>query len=142
MAISIQEVATAIYSAATGDATFNTAMGGRIRFEEYRTADGSHPSTYPICVFHIVGENPTYNYTSDFSEIQIQFSIFDDSENGLDMMGYLDALYNVFDNATFTLTTWNYVSMFRDGTIPNVPDDHNVRHAAVTYTVRTHKVAA
>ena len=139
MAGILENLMTAIYSKATGNAAFNTAMGGRIYQEQARTANGTPVTTYPYAVFKHISDYPKYTFTSDYADVLIQWSLYDNSPSPANMQTYITKLQSAFDDTSLSITGWTLIRVSREGHVVLPPDENGMRHSATTYRILAQK---
>lgn len=128
----------ALIAAAKGNSTFNTAMGGRIYYEQAQSTDGSQVP-FPYAVLTVVNERPDYTFTSDYSILLFQWSIFDSSSSVQTMGNNVSTLHTVFDDASISISNWTRIRIAREGFVILPPDENGIRNAASTYRLMAQK---
>ncbi|MDH5664745.1 MAG: hypothetical protein OEY10_00405 [Nitrosopumilus sp.] len=140
MSTGLEPLATAVYNKLTSAGAFNTAMGGRIYFEEYKSADGSLPVTFPYCVYFFVSDVPQYTFNTAFEAIQVQVSVFDKASSATSMLSYLSSLHALMDYTSLTVTGWNSIVCERSSADLQIPDDDQIRQGISTYDILIQKI--
>lgn len=140
----IEPLTTAIYNKLTGNAAFNTAMGGRIFYEEYKTTDGSLPATYPFAIFFYVSDIPDLTFNTLREDVLFQVSIFDNASSAVNMLDYTTKLRAVLDfdpssPPTLSITGWTLYYITRESGEIMTPDENSIRHSVSTYRVKAQK---
>lgn len=122
-----------IYSTATGNSAFNTAMGSRIYFEEAKTVTGALQTIFPYAVFNFISHIPRYTFTTELSDALFQWSIFDNNSSASTLLTNIGKLHDAFDMATLSVTGWTFIRIDREGHELFAPDDNGIRMSATTY---------
>lgn len=114
----MNELRDAIYTTATGNATLNAAIGGRMfHFEGPYDPDSMD---FPYIAYTFVSGVPSWGFgtsgpTNRTEEVRVQFDIWSDtatSKEACDIYGYLRG---VFDWATLTVTSYTCIRCMREG---------------------------
>lgn len=135
-----KDLSPVIYTTATGDSDFNTAIGGRIFQELALTNDNNPFETFPYAVFSWIAAPPDYTYTSDYAKVFYQWAMFGSSRSAATMQDLVTKLHAAFDDATLTIPNWNFLSMFRESHIILGRDEKGVRQSVSTYRVEVQKI--
>lgn len=116
---------TALKSKLAGSA-LAAYVGNRIYFEE-----APENTPYPYVVYFIVASNPEDTFTEDMEDIQVQFSLFSDSEGATEIATMYGHLTDLMDDAALTVTGYSFIQATR-GPMTPVPGS-GVKHWAKDY---------
>lgn len=116
---------TALKSKLAGSA-LAAYVGNRIYFEE-----APENAPYPYVVYFIVTSSPGDTFTEDLEEIQVQFSLFSDSEGATEIATIYGHLTDLMDDAVLTVTGYSFIQATR-GPMTPVPGS-GVKHWAKDY---------
>ena len=138
MAGILEDLIPAIETKLTGSA-FATALGDRFFFEQYQTADGSNPVTFPYAVYTVIADTSDFTFTWETADVLIQVSIYDKSESFASMADYITKLHALLDDGALTISNWTQIRIDREGHFVLSPDEDRVRHSASTFRIIAQK---
>lgn len=104
----MQELYEGIYSLFDTVNSLNTALSGRLYPHE-----GPQRATFPYATYHKIYGGNDYNFTDDFENIGIQFSLFSDSNDPEEVNTLYGYLKTLFDDAALSVTGYSVVKCQR-----------------------------
>ena len=108
------ELFTAIYSKFTADTTFKAAVSSQLY--PYK---GDEDSTFPFAVFTLLAEDTDYTFLTNIETFQIQFSLYDNKVSPVTVTDAQQKLWDLYDDATLTVSGYGQLSMIRGQTTLN-----------------------
>lgn len=107
-------VLAGLYTHLTGDAAFNTSLGGDATTAGRLYWDLAPEGTaYPYAVMSVIASLPRDTFTDEGFDYRIQFSIFDDADAGpKSCVTIADNLHARLHRQTFTITGHDLESAF------------------------------
>ena len=125
-----------IYSkfTASTSAAFYADMRGQMFLQQAR-----QNTTFPYCVFSIVGHDRDWMFNRDVEDMLIQFNIFDDRHSS-DIGKAFDDLNTLYDGCQMTTTGYNFIHMNLDWSQMVKYEDEITQHTRPIwqYTVQYH----
>jgi hypothetical protein len=123
------------FTAIQGEArnSFYTDMGGRMYFMR-----AVQDAVFPYCVYRMVSNMYEYQFSEDFENITLQFSIFSIDESAVNVEKYFTDLKTLYDWCTLSITGYTHVYMRREQS--RLLLDERAWHRAVDYRVFIEKV--
>jgi hypothetical protein len=98
-------VFTSIYSRFnTGTNSLKTAVGGRMYPHEAADA-----ATMPYVVYYLVDDLNEYTFSDDTERINVQFSIYSDSNSPGQALDLYENLKSLYDDAALTVTGYTVI---------------------------------
>jgi len=138
----VENLVSGIYTVATGANTFNTAVGGRIFYEKAHQSDGDELHSFPFAVFLQVVDSQSATFTSEYAEVDIQWSIYDNSASAQTLMDAAGKLHDLFDyNAAVSVTGWTIIRFDRMTHMLLPRDAFDIRTSTTTYRVWAQKTS-
>jgi hypothetical protein len=121
---------TGIYTKFNVANTFKTATGGRMytRYAPQNTA-------YPYAVLHIVTGMGDWNFTQEFDDIDVQFSLFSQSTSETEIGTLYSTLRSLYDDCALSVTGYTHLFMQYDQYWSQYNADENIRKYAVQYNI-------
>lgn len=132
----IEALQTAIYSKLTGNASFNTACGGRIYDKPPQTSDSGSETPYPYVVIGSLDLDPWA--TDDWSGTDATFDVFVYSRYGgnKEAAQLLDLARAALDRQSLTVTGQGVVTVdFESSTGVTVMADGQTRVGEISFDV-------
>lgn len=108
------------------DNPFKTDMSGRLYFMQ-----APQKAVFPYCVYVPISNMYEYNFTSDFENIVIQFSVFSTDDSAVNIEKYFTDLKALYDWCTLSVTGYSHVYMRREQS--RLLKDDRAFHRAVDY---------
>ena len=117
---------------------FYTAIGGRMYLEE-----APQNTSYPNCVFGLVNNSASWDFTEDYDEALVDFVIYSSAVGASSIMGIESQLRTLYDDCGFASTdigaTWKQVYMHRGNSwldkIPDAVSGKSIWRYTVEYNV-------
>jgi hypothetical protein len=129
----IGAILTGIATKFSGSA-FSTAIGARL----YSRFVPDAP-TFPYGVVVLPGTEHDWNFSDDFEEVDVQFSIFSNSTSESEITSILTNLLTLYDDCTLTITGYTSVYMQRERIISMGDAENGVRQFTVIYNLLIEK---
>ena len=133
----MKQVADAIAAYFNAPNTFNTAIGGRMYFEQ-----APMNASYPYAVFFLITNIVDYTFKEESQDLTVQFSIFDAGDGLKSPATLYDAqnkLWALFDFAPLSVTGYSTTIMKRQGTRNGRDPELNSMFSHTDYQVRIQK---
>jgi len=105
---------------------FYADINGRMYFTQ-----ASQKAIFPYCVYSLISDMYEYQFTEEFSNIKIQFSIFDNAESSVNIEKYFEDLKTLYDWCTLSVSGYTSVYMRREQS--RLLRDDRAWHRAVDY---------
>ena len=107
---------TAIYGRLAG-----SALSARIADRLYK---GQAPAgaTYPYAVFLVVTDTPDHDFSNDFEDVIVQFSLFSITSGTTEIENMFTDLKTLYDEVPFSVTGSTLIWMRRGTTVFQVED--------------------
>lgn len=129
----IGAILTGIATKFSGSA-FSTAIGARL----YSRFVPDKP-TFPYGVVNVQGAEHDWNFSDDFEEVDVQFSIFSNSTSEVEITAILTNLITLYDDCTLTVSGYTSVYMQRERIISMGDAENGVRQFTVIYNLLIEK---
>jgi len=112
----MKNLTTAIYGQLAGSA-FATDIGSRL----YK-GQAPEGATYPYCVFLVVTDTPDHDFSNDFEDVIVQFSLFSITSGTTEIEGMFTDLKTLYDEKSFSIIGSTLIWMRRGTTVFQVED--------------------
>ncbi len=118
------------FNASTSD-SFYVSVGGRL----YNTF-APQPTVYPYAVFFLVSDVPEFRFGQEIQDdIVLQFNLFSDDNDGVEINNMHQYLKTFWDDSTFTITGFNNLYFIRTNGFLLRDEERSVWQYAVEYEV-------
>jgi hypothetical protein len=105
-----------LYTKLTTSNTFNTAIGGRIYFDE-----APQDATFPYCVYFMQDNVQDWTFNSNIENFIIQISLYSSDSSDLQMQDLYTKLVALLDYKSTTLTVSGYTNPYLKRVFTNGP---------------------
>jgi len=88
----------------------------------------------PYGVFQLISDVPEWTFSENFENCLLQFNIFSDTSDPVQICALFELLKTAFDFLELTIANYRTVSMIRENSIPSRPDgtwQYNVTYRIV-----------
>jgi len=89
--------------------TFYTGIGGRMYF---RRIPNTEP-TFPYCIFYFGSNVNDYQFTEEFDNVVVQFSIFSNTSSSSELGNLFTYAKTLFDWSRLTVSNYTFLKMER-----------------------------
>ncbi len=120
-----------LFNAAVKPAFYNNMSGGMHLIEAPQN------TAFPYAVFELIDDDYDFTFTSEFSEILIEFNIFDDDSSVSNIGTYFENLKMLYDWAMPEVTGYTVVKMERE--FADLDKDDGVWQYMVQYRILLEK---
>jgi len=110
------------------DNPLKTDLSGRLYFMQ-----APQTAVFPYCVYSPISDMYEYNFTADFENIVVQFSIFSTDENAVNIESYFGHLKDLYDWGVLSVTGYTHVYMRREQS--RLLKDDRAWHRQVDYRI-------
>lgn len=94
-------------------------------------------AVFPYGVFQLISDVPDWTFTEDFENILLQFNLFSDTSNPVQICALFELLKTAFDFLELSIANYETVSMIRENAI--LTRIESVWQYNVTYRVMLQK---
>lgn len=98
-----------IYSLFNTTNDFNTAVSGQMFPHKVDQED----ATFPYAAYYLITDYNDYNFSDDYEDFMVQFSIYSDNNSPSEVLTIFEYLKTLFDDAEPTVTGYTVLEFKR-----------------------------
>ena len=123
------ELKAAIYTKLTSSSDFNTNIGGRVYFGQSEDSP-----TFPYCVYSVFADTNSFDSGNQWEEVFVQFSIFDEGSNSINLDLLTSNLIDLLYNTTLSFSNYTQIQFVRIAK-RNLYSEEKIWHKVLEYRI-------